>query len=132
MSKEMVPGQGQLGPHQGSHLRPAMKPIELNVSVHIDSVVKLDEKTLRETKRLALEDQDLSEHHILDLLNEYVEMELDVGFVNADFYDFDWTPRMVSAGDLITLIQEMEAGPPPEVIGQISIEDALKELEDGA
>lgn len=106
------------------------EPIEFTVSVSIDvpsKLMTLSEEDLREVRRLAEQDDRLfDDQRLLDLVNECIETKILDDWMWTDFIDFDW--HGVKQETLFEAIRFVPEMPPPEIPGQISIEDILSEL----
>jgi hypothetical protein len=107
-----------------------MEPIKVNVTMEAWGKVTLDERDILEMRSIAeyhgkLDDED----YLWDQINECINSHLDP-FPYSFEMDFDWDgvdPQVIL--DAIRGVDENgDPLPPPELEGQLSIEDVITEL----
>jgi len=116
------------------------KPFKVRVNVDLSGTFEITEEDLEGIRWHALrqnqggplpmanplENDDL----LSDLINEMIESKLDIWSTNLDIDDFDWSGA--SWDDLINAVRGLDANGepyrPPEIPGQITIEDVLTEM----
>ena len=115
------------------------EPFKVRVNVDLSGTFLITEEDLESVRWLAYqqnkgplprEDPLQNEQLLSDLINEMVESKLDFWSTNLDIDDFDWTG--VSWDDLINAVRGLDADGeplrPPELPGQITIDDVLTEM----
>jgi hypothetical protein len=103
------------------------EPLEIKISVQLESTELLTEADLYEIRRLA--DGSLDDDQVLsDLVNECVESKLD--FYRMEFVDFDWDGQTWET--ILNAVRGLDPNgepfPIPEIPGQVRIDDILSEM----
>lgn len=116
------------------------KPFTIRVTATLSGSFKITEEDLEHIRWQAYQENSRSplprenpldnEQVLVDLINELVESKLDIWSTALDFDDFDWNG--VSWDEWFNAIRGLDANGeplrPPELPGQISIDDVLTEL----